>query len=297
MAVIGAKSMVGSRFCELASDEFNLTAADLSGEAAVDITNFQSVEDFFKDSKFAWIILFSAFTDVNEAEKQRNDKDGSCWQVNVEGAKNIVMACQKYQRSLLFISTDFVFDGQNGPYSESCQPGGNLDRISWYGLTKIEAEKIIRSQAPSFTILRIAYPYRAKFEGKDDIAKTIIRLYGQGDLYPLFTDQTITPTFIDDLAPAIKLLISSDRSGIFHVASPTLTSPYDFARVLISTFGDNPDSIEKGLLAEVLKKPGSTPRPLKGGLDVEKIKGLGFEPTGWREGIKIIFNQSAGKLI
>ena len=167
MAVLGANSMVGSRFCEMASSDFQLIKADLTSFILVDITDKNSVENFFKNNDFEWVILFSAFTDVDAAEQQRTNKDGSCWKINVEGAGNVVEACRKYKRKLIFILTDFVFDGVRGNYTENDPPGPNFDKVSWYGITKAEAEKIISDGSKNYIILRIAYPYRGKFAGKD----------------------------------------------------------------------------------------------------------------------------------
>ena len=289
--------MVGSRFCELAQDNFNLTKADLSGKISVDITEETSVDDFFRKYNFSYAILFSAFTDVNGAEKQRNDKNGTCWQINVNGVKNIVSACAKFKRKLIFISTDFVFDGSAAPYAEEDQVGPNFDIVSWYGITKIEAEKLILSNLPESIVIRIAYPFRGPFTAKDDIAKRILRLYSQKKLYPVFADQTITPTFIDDLAGAITLLINKNKSGIFHVVSPLPTTQYEFAKVLVARFGFDSKDVKKGSLRELLKKDNVAPRPIQDILKAEKIASLGFITTNWREGIEIIYKQSRGQLI
>ncbi len=297
IAAIGASSMVGSRYSELAQGSLDLVKADLSGEIQVDITSAASAYEFFKEFDFSHVILFSAFTDVDAAEKQRDKKNDSCWKINVEGVKNIVRACIKYQRKLIFISTDFVFDGANGPYQEDDQPGPNMDLVSWYGITKIEAEKFIHKFLPSALIIRIAYPYRAKYEGKDDIVKKILRLYREKKLYAMFSDQTFTPTFIDDLAASIALLIKKDQEGIYHVASPEPTTLYAFAKHLIAIFGGDPKEVEEGTLSEFLKTDYATPRPVNGGLKVEKISSLGFVPTTWQKGIEIIRDQSNGQLI
>ena len=243
------------------------------------------------------LILFSAFTDVDAAEKQRNQKDKPCWQINVEGAKNIVKNCLKYKRQLIFISTDFVFDGTSDSYSEDDPPGPNLNKVSWYGITKIEAEKYIQKNLPQSLILRIAYPYRGPFKEKDDIAKRILRLYGSQSLYPMFADQTITPTFIDDLAPAMHLLINKNCSGIFHIVSPVSTTQYEFAKCLITKFGGDPKDVRKGSLVQFLRQDGVTPRPAKDILKTEKITKLGFVPTDWQKGINKIYEQSHGQLI
>jgi len=285
--------MVGSRFCELST--LPLVKADLNGEISVDITRPQSVADFFESHDFETVILFSAFTDVDAAEKQRGDKNGLCWRINVIGVNNLVKACKKYDRKIIFISTDFVFDGKNGPYSESDPPGEDLEEVSWYGISKLEAEKIIQKTLKNYIILRIAYPYRANFTKKDDIARRILKLYSSGNLYPMFYDQKITPTFIDDIPKAINLLISTDQIGIFHLASPERTTQYDFAKFLINLFKGDTVGLRKTSIKKFLKDPNSTPRPVIGGLKVNKIKKLGFNPTLWKIGLKTIYIQSRSK--
>src|SRR3990167_967750 len=297
MAVVGSSSMVGSRFCELASASFNLIKADLKGVVLIDITKKASIENFFKTYDFEWLILFSAFTDVDAAEKQRGDKNGLCYLINVGGTTNVVDACKSSNRKLIFISTDFVFDGSAGPYHEDDPTGPDLKKVSWYGLTKIEAENYIRENLANFLILRIAYPYRGRFTAKDDIAKRILRLYLKNQLYPMFSDQVITPTFIDDLFPAVKLLISSGQEGIFHLVSPRETTQFEFAKEVIKVFRGDLNKLKSGSIIEFLKDPSNTPRPQNGGLKVDRIKALGFKPTDWQEGIKIIHEQSKGQLI
>lgn len=295
VAVIGANSMTGSRFCDLS--QFNLIKTDLHTDISLDITLKDSINKFFKTRNFDTVILFSAFTDVDAAEKQREDRQATCWQINVEGVKNIVDECYNYAIKLIFVSTDFVFDGENGPYSENDPVGSNLNKVSWYGITKIEAEKTIKNKLSDYIILRISYPYRARFAGKDDIAKRILRLYDEDRLYPLFDDQIITPTFIDDIAPAVDLILTQNQAGIFHLASPKVTTHYEFAKRLLSEFKRNAKKVKKTSVVKFLENSGKTPRPVKGGMKVERIKDLGFEPTDWQKGIEAIFDQSQGKLI
>lgn len=297
IAIIGANSMVGSRFCELWPHPENLIKADLNGSPGVDITNAESVSNFFKENDFATVILFSAFTDVDAAETQRGDKDGICWQINVLGVGHIVQMCKNYNRSLILISTDFVFDGQNGPYSEEDPVGVNMDLVSWYGQSKIAGEQIIADELKDFVILRISYPYRAFFKDKDDFFKKILKLYKENKLYPMFDDQKMTPTFIDDVAPAVQTILESGQKGIFHLASPTQTTPYLITRKLIESVGGDPDVAQKGSIIDFLKGEGKTPRPVKGGLIVDRIEKLSFSPTSWEKGIDEIHQQSKGEQI
>lgn len=288
--------MVGSRFCDLAQKNLTLVKADYHEDIPVDITLADSVEDFYKNHDFSWAILFSAATDVDAAEKERDDKNGLTFRINVKGTQNIVAASRKYHRGLIFISTDFVFDGTAGPYSEDAPTGPDLSQVSWYGISKIEAEKTVLSLDESI-VLRIAYPYRGPYVGKEDIAKRILKAYEGNQLYPMFVDQTISPTFIDDLAPAVNLLLDQNARGIYHLASPLTTTQYDFARELLEVFGRNASKLQKGRVVEFLKNPHATPRPVKGGLKVDKIKKLRFTPTDWQAGIKKIYDESGGKLI
>ncbi len=288
--------MVGSRFCEIAADHFDLVKSDINSDIKVDITTPETVEEFFKKSRFETVILFSAFTDVDAAESQRGNENGICWKINVEGASNVSDASSRYKKKLILISTDFVFDGESGPYSEEDEPAKNPNMVSWYGLTKLESERSA-AKAPGSIILRIAYPYRAKFAAKDDMIKRILKAYKENSLYPMFSDQQITPTFIDDVAPVVNILVEKDLSGIFHLASPELASPYQIAKETIKIFGGDESIVKEGSLVDFLKGEGKTPRPLKGGLKVDKLIAQGYTPTGWEQGIKKIFEQSEGELL
>ncbi len=294
LAVIGSSSMVGSRFCQLSRQNFEIIEADLHSQWPVDITDQKSVNNFFSSNNFQALILFSAFTDVDEAEKQRGDKSALCWKINVAGVKNVAESARKFKRQLISISTDFVFDGTSGPYNEKDPPAKNISKISWYGITKMEGEKQTERMLLDFIIIRIAYPYRGRFQNKDDFAKAILRKYRQKSLFPMFSDQFFTPTFIDDLAPATKLILDQNESGIFHIASPGITTPYDFAKSLIDKFGGDSQTVKKG---SILTTKLPAPRPINGGLKTGRIKKLGFTPTDWEQGIKTIYEQSSGKLL
>lgn len=293
IAIIGSSSMVGSRFCELT--KFNLLKADLKGDNPIDITERKSVDNFFKSNDFDTAILFSAFTDVDAAESQKGNKQASCWNINVNGAKLVSQASQDKKAKLIFISTETVFDGSAGPYTES-DKAGDSEKLSWYGLSKKIAEERVSANDTNL-IIRICYPYRANFAQKTDFARSIIQKFDTGSIYPMFTDQIMTPTFIDDMAPAVNLLIGQNAAGIYHLASPTTTTPYEFARYLLKTFGRDETQLKKGSIAEFVKNKAQAPRPIKGGLTVSKISKEGFVPTNWQDGIKKIFEQSKGQLI
>lgn len=283
LAVIGANSMVGSQFCQQAEKESFLIKGNYP---QVDITNSDLVEKFFANHDFAHLVLFSAFTDVGQAEEQRGKKDQPCWQINVVGVQNVAGACRKFGRGLIFLSTDFVFDGTGGPYKEEDETGPDLEKVSWYGITKIEGEKIIAANLSNYIIARIAYPYSGRDTGKDDLILRIAKRYKIGTLYPMYTDQTITPTYIPDIAPAVNLLKDVNFRGIIHLASPTPVTQFDFAKTLIERAqlqGLKP--LEQKSIDEDLKEENAVPRPKNCALLTNKVRSLGFEPTNWRQGI------------
>ncbi|HSX18676.1 MAG TPA: sugar nucleotide-binding protein [Candidatus Saccharimonadales bacterium] len=291
LAIIGASSMIAQQAIEQFEGEkdVELIKADLSGENPIDLTNEQSVDEFFKTKDFTHAVLFSAYTDVNGAEKQRGEKEGICWKINVEGVKHTVNACKKYHKKLVFFSTDFVYDGTSGPYKEDDPVGPDMDKVSWYGITKIEAEKIIQEnlETDSYLIIRISYPYSGVDTGKEDLVlRTLHYFKKEGKLYPMYDDQVITPTFIADIEPALQVLINKNKAGIYHLASAQTTTQYDFAKKLLTHYTGKSVELERGSLKEALAQEGSTPRPLNGGLNVEKIESEGVLVTNWEQGIE-----------
>lgn len=291
--IIGSGSMVATQTCEQLeqSRDATLTKADLHGETAIDITNVESTANFFEQygDNFEWVILFSAYTDVGEAEKQRQDGEKSpCWKINVEGVKNVTDACKKHGKKLIFISTDFVFDGEKGPYSEEDHVAEDPSKVTFYGLTKIEGERYIQDNLEDgqYLILRIAYPYSGVNTGKDDLILKDVHWYEQGQPYGLFEDQSFTPTYILDIAKAIIRILENNQAGIFHVASPSTATQYEFALELLRKVKGENISLKTASLEEAIKN-GAYFRPLKGGLKVDKITSLGFASTDWRKGIEL----------
>ncbi len=245
----GATGLVGSRFVEMFSDKYDVVNLDLT--TGVDITKpetIKSVIDIHPDAKI--MIHLAAFTDTNKSFEQKGDKNGICYQVNVEGTKNIADICKERGIHLIHISTDFVFDGKSTtPYLED-QP---LSPIEWYGETKAMAEKVVAGSGASYTILRLAYPYRATYDLKPDLIKKIRAGLESGKLYPQFSDTIITPTFIDDIARAFDKIIELKPSGILHITGSTSLSPFELAQKIATTYGFDPAVIKEGSLTEYLK--------------------------------------------
>lgn len=313
---IAPESLVGSRFVEMASAWAEVTGAGLSEKPIidqkiahyyqVDITSQKSVNKLISQSQAEYVVNFAGFTDVAKAEELKpTDYDESklaenlVYKLNVVGIKNLATACHKYGKVPIFISTDFVFDGTGGPYRENDQMAQNRADISWYGWTKKLADEYILGNYADALIVRISYPYRKEFGLKGDVARNFLKMYDRfaakeiDSLYPVFTDQFFTPTFIDDLSPALKLLIEKKQSGVFHVASPEIASFYDFVCYLLKNargITEPENIVQRGSIVEYLQEnPQKAKWPIQGGLKVDKISMLGFSPTSWREGLKDLY--------
>lgn len=245
----GDTGLIGSRFVEMFNDKYEVINLDLT--TGVDITKvetFKSLFDQHQDAKA--LIHLAAFTDTNKAFAENQDQNGICYQVNVEGTRNIATICKERGIHLIHISTDFVFDGSKSePYTEDDQPSP----IEWYGETKAIAETVVKESGVSYSIVRLAYPYRANYDLKPDIIKKIRTGLESGQLYPQFSDSIITPTFIDDIGRTFDRLLELKLEGIFHAVGSTALSPYELAKKVATAYGFDTNLVKEGSLTEYLK--------------------------------------------
>ena len=229
----GLSGMIGSRLVELLGSEQEFINLDLA--TGVDITRPDQIEDALKQSTPAIMIHLAAFTDVSKAFQESGNKQGAVYQVNALGTKNIAEACHKYGHYLIHISTDFIFDGINPPaggYSESDQP----HPIEWYGQTKLLAEDEVTRSGCRSVIVRTAFPFRSQCVLKEDLVRKILGQLRINALPPMFSDQIITPTFIDDLCGVFKLFIEKQPLGIYHAVGSTSLSPLELAQKIAAVF-------------------------------------------------------------
>ena len=301
--VIGSSSLVGSHFVEYFSGKYEISAIGrknifeskdlLVSFHNADLKNRIALQNAIESSDAEFVINYAARTDVDQCEKERGNTEGEVYLVNTECLHWITEVCRKTNKMLFQISTDFVFDGTQGPYTEDAIAGPIGKPTSWYGFTKHLAEKGIIQSLSHYCIARISYPYRAKYDLKLDFARSVLELYGKGRLYPLFTDQIISPTLIDDVSAGIDFLIRENLGGIYHIASRDTTSPFDFASKLISVFLSTEDAarLERGSILKLEERSGRAPRPVKGGLLVDKITNLGFTPKTVSEGVQELYSQ------
>jgi len=286
----GLSGLVGSRIVDLLQNRFEFI--NFSLESGVNILDQKSLSDAFSPHENADVILhMAAFTDTNAAWLQRGDKSGSCYQVNVIGTQNILELAQRNNKYLINISTDFVFDGNTDTkYTEESTPAP----IEWYGQTKYEAEKLISDSGIKFSTLRLAFPYRAKFDLKKDVVRKLIDGFESGKLYPMFTDQLTTPTFIDDIAQALEYFFNNQPKGAFHVVGSSSQSPYQMAQMIADVFNFDKSPLKEGSLSEFIAAQPADSRPWQKNLSLsnKKISDLGIKMKTLSEGLQELIKQS-----
>lgn len=244
--VFGGSGLVGSRFIELQRISFDIDAPD-----AIKV-NILEKDQIFKATQTAKpqiVINFAAFTDVQGAQEQKDSKDGSCYQINVLGAKNVAEVCKEMNTRLIHISTDYVFDGEKekGSYIEDDKPNPK----NWYGQTKFYGEENVKNSGAHFVIVRISMPYITKYEVKKDVARFFLDELRVGREVNAINDQKITPTLGDDIVKALveiskAFIKATNKSNIYHVSVTNDTTPFDFATFLAKAF-----NLDTGLIKSI----------------------------------------------
>ena len=281
--VTGGSGLVGSFFIENYSEKYQIIAPEYP---IIDLTKKETFENIIKEEKPDVILHFAAYTDVSQAENQRDDKTGACWQINVEGTKNLAFLAKEINAHFIHISTDYVFSGP-GAYKEVDIPEVDSSKLTWYGFTKAEAERVVNDIfGMERAALRLIYPVRAKYPVKLDYLRKPLSLFDQGKLYPLFNDQQVTITFIDEACLALEKIIDGKIYGNFHASTPDLSTPFELVSYLIKKARGVKNVVKPTSLNEFLKSPGISPVRYQkfGGLKVEETQeALGIKFSPWKK--------------
>ncbi len=274
----GLSGLVGSRVVELLTPNFSFE--NLSLETGVDITKKESVNAYFDTSPAPWVFHMAAYTDVQGAEKERAlGEESTAWKVNVLATEHIAQNCKKQGKKLLYVDTDYAFDGSQQSYTEEDVP----HPLGWYATTKSEGAKRVLALGDLGLVIRISNPYRAHPIGKKDFVHKMLERLQSGSAVVGPTDQLFVPTFIDDIAFALKALVGADARGIYHVVGSSGLSPYDAALTIADVFGCDKTLVGKTTFAEMFANRAPTPQYAV--LKNDKIKALGVVMRTFAEGL------------
>ena len=287
IAVIGASGFIGQSILGELAKNHEVIGTSLHNSKDYfhcDITDRESVRGFIASHKPGIVIHLAALTDVDLCERDK----ALAKRIHVGGTKNVVDACRAAAPKLIYFSTDFVFDGVKGNYSET----DAVNPINNYGRTKLDGEQLVASM-PGHVILRTSTPYSLKPGSKKFIGILLEKL-SRGEKASAFADFVRSPTMVENLAENVAALISNNYSGVLHVAGSSQLSMYDAALQVAGVFGFDPSLVQKTESSSVSL---DAPRPLDTGMDVSLARRLGFKVISFREGLLKLKKQAAGRNI
>ncbi len=261
--ITGALGQLGSALHSQLATKFDLILTDLNGNAdknilKLDITNPSELDTFFSRYAPEIVINLAAFTDVDRCEQQPDLAED----VNYNSIKFLAQYCSC---RFIQISTDYVFDGGNGPYSED----DKTSPINIYGKTKLAAEKFIAQNFKDWCILRTNVLFDYQEGTKASFIKWVIDSLKNGQKLNVVDDQFNNPTWTNDFAEIIELVIERDVKGLYHYGGADYLNRYDFALMIADVFDLDHKLIIPIKTTELNQL---AKRPLKGGLKTDKIE-------------------------
>ncbi len=283
--ITGANGMLGQRVVDFYTHPGNLELLSISIEdkpvidsidyLQCDIADREKVKKAVYGFCPDFIINTAAYTNVDKSETERE----AAWKVNVKAVEYLAEAARAIDAHLIHISSDYIFDGKNGPYSENTTP----NPLGYYGRTKLASENALRISGCGYTILRTNVLYGTAPEGRPDFVKWVVKSLRDGNEIRIVTDQINNPTFIDDLVQAISKINEFNKTGIYNIGGREFLSRFDFTIKIADYFELNKTFI-KPITTDDLNQPAR--RPLKSGLITLKAETeLGYKPHTIKEAL------------
>jgi dTDP-4-dehydrorhamnose reductase len=294
--VTGSNGLLGQKITEniLLNKQYNLIATSKGSNrypvkdgyvyAEMDILDPGQVRNVVAQYKPDAIIHTAAMTNVDTCQVEKKLAHA----LNVEAVKTLVAVCETMNIQLIHLSTDFVFDGEQGPYEESAEP----NPLSYYGQTKVEAEELVKNSHCRWSIIRTILVYGIV----KDMSRSNIVLWAKNALEkaaPLnvVNDQWRMPTLAEDLAWACLAAVEKEVTGIYHVSGKDMMSVSELVGRVADYF-----NLDKSLMTEVSSSTlnQSAARPKRTGFILDKaIRDLNYQPHSFEEGIAILERQMA----
>ncbi len=260
-----------------------IPAADMAGKTAadyisLDITDSQAVSSAINDIKPDAVIHCAAWTAVDAAEDRENRE--KVYAVNVKGTENLAKAARAVDAKMIYISTDYVFDGSGTePWEPDCK---TFKPLSVYGSTKLAGEQAVSSLLEKYFIVRIAWVFG---KNGNNFIKTMLRLTERFDTLKVVCDQIGTPTYTFDLARLLVDMAESEKYGYYHATNEGgFISWYDFACEIFKAAGKDMKVLPVTTAEYGVSKAA---RPFNSRLSKEKLSQNGFEPLPtWQDALK-----------
>ena len=297
--ICGSNGLLGQRLALMLSSQTDYEVLNTSRQRSfvfdhrlfdytqLDITKKGDVKSLVSSFHPTTIINAAAAADVDWCEQHRED----AWKINVVGVENLIEATRKVGARLIHISTDYVFDGTHGPYSEDDKP----NPISYYGKSKLASENAVRIAEIPHTILRTIVLYGNGIGVRDSFPTWVVKNLRTGKVVRCSEDQISNPTHVNDIAFAVVKSFELNRDGIYHVCGSERVSRHQFAVRTAEVFGLDPGLIQAVRSADLNQV---APRPLVTGFVTLKAQTeLGLKSMDISQGLTVLKRelQGAGK--
>lgn len=296
LLITGSNGLLGQKLVELLRKQANvdliatargvnrLPVTDGYTYASLDITVQEEVNAVFDQFKPEIVIHTAAMTNVDTCE---TDQEG-CDLLNVDAVAFIIQACEKHNSYLCHLSTDFIFDGAAGPYTEE----GIANPISYYGESKLKAEQLLLASSIRWSIARTVLVYGIVPDmSRSNIVLWVKKSLEEGKTIQVVTDQFRTPTLAEDLAIGCWLLAKDEVEGIFNISGSDFLTPYEMAVMTADYYGLDKSLLQK---ADSSTFQQTAKRPARTGFVLDKAKKvLGYAPRTFQEGITLMAQQVA----
>lgn len=292
--VTGSNGLLGQKITErlLETQQFNLIATSKGANrfpvqdgytyAEMDILDPENVRSVVENFQPDAIIHTAAMTNVDTCESEKE----LAYQLNVGAVKTLVSLCEEHNIHLVHLSTDFIFDGADGPYDELAAP----HPLSYYGITKLEGEEVIKNSVCRWAILRTILVYGIV----GDMSRSNIVLWAKGalekgDPINVVNDQWRMPTLAEDLADCCLLAVEKDARGVYNASGKDMMSIAELVGRVADYW-----RLDKAMIHEVssetLKQ--TARRPARTGFILDKtIADLGYSPRSFEEGLAVVDQQ------
>lgn len=289
--ITGANGLLGQKLVLIFNGQYQVIATGIEKTFVggnleyhyeiLDITNASDCKEILGDLSPEIIINAASFTNVDACETEKEE----CWNVNVKGLENLAKAAKRNMALLVHVSTDYIFDGEEGPYSEDDRP----NPLGYYGKAKLASENVCRMIGVPFAIIRTSVLYGLGLDVKANFFLWLYYNLRAGKSINVVKDQYNTPTLVDDLAEGILQTIDKSAYGLFHISGSEYINRIDFATKLADVFGFDKSLIHP-ITTNQLKQDAK--RPMKGGLKIDKaMKELNYNPKSLIEAFEYLKTQ------
>lgn len=296
--ITGANGLLGQKLVKLIldknQDELVATARganrlpyddSLYTYVSLDITNESKVAEVIGETRPDVVIHTAAMTNVDQCETERE----ACQKLNVDATQYLITVCEENGTFFLHLSTDFIFDGEDGPYDEEAL----ANPISYYGESKLKSEELVKASKAEWAIVRTVLVYGIAHDmSRSNIILWVKGSLEQGKQIKVVDDQLRSPTLAEDLAMGCYLIARQKALGVFNICGKDLLTPYDMAIKTADFFSLSTATMER---ADASTFQQTAKRPPRTGLLIEKaVTKLGYQPHSFDEGIAIVADQITG---